>query len=360
IQVYRFKGGESQQPEEEFSTQLGESIRSIEGGCVSSSGYLDVVMATFGGRVCALTTESLKQAEAGDTFGRTVGGVNNQNRLKQLRKEVEALEKKIDHEKERLDHLEHGNGDHGEISYMPATPHFQVIRACHLDPFEAAYRISIEIPVPLDIVLLHSNVFMDLIDTSEEDMGQAICSITSLSPEGGDGICATYRCQEAMTRLMIKTRTTEGDYGDICLTVVAKTPSNKTAQVIHFPVKPLSLHHRLNSPDESMPDRPMNVLKLRGSFSMAVMHDWIGMCLPDLPPRPSGEEATVHFRNVYTGAVLSVEYRRGEAIARSDSVSSLAIVKELISKEATARRIQISDSFQVKTDSTTVGNFVLD
>lgn len=43
-----------------------------------------------------------------------------------------------------------------------------------------------------------------------------------------------------------------------------------------------------------------------------------------------------------------MSYRRGAAVLSSDSASTLAIVKELISKEATSRRVHITDSFQVR------------
>lgn len=60
---------------------------------------------------------------------------------------------------------------------------------------------------------------------------QAISSVSSLSLEDGGGICATYRCEGGVRRLRIRARTTEGDYGDVRLTVVAKTPPKKSAQV---------------------------------------------------------------------------------------------------------------------------------
>lgn len=46
-----------------------------------------------------------------------------------------------------------------------------------------------------------------------------------------------------------------------------------------------------------------------------------------------------------------MSYRRGAAVLSSDSASTLAIVKELISKEATARRVNITDSFQVRSSA---------
>lgn len=60
------------------------------------------------------------------------------------------------------------------------------------------------------------------------------------------------------------------------------------------------------------------------------------------------EEATLNFRNVFTGGILTASYRRGAAVLVSDSASTLAIVKELTSKEATARRVHITESFQVR------------
>lgn len=53
----------------------------------------------------------------------------------------------------------------------------------------------------------------------------------SLSPEDGGGICVIYRFDGEATRLRVRARTTEGDYGDIRLTVVANIPPRKSAQV---------------------------------------------------------------------------------------------------------------------------------
>lgn len=59
------------------------------------------------------------------------------------------------------------------------------------------------------------------------------------------------------------------------------------------------------------------------------------------------DAATLQFENVFTGGILTATYEQGSAVLRSDSVSALAIVKELISREATARRVSVTDTFQV-------------
>lgn len=57
-------------------------------------------------------------------------------------------------------------------------------------------------------------------------------------------------------------------------------------QVINFCIKPLSLHHRIH---EIAPDwlskRPLNSLVLQGNFAMQIAHDWLAMCLPEVPSR---------------------------------------------------------------------------
>ena len=50
-------------------------------------------------------------------------------------------------------------------------------------------------------------------------------------------------------------------------------------------MKPLSLHRRIHKLKTAVHARPMNALVLRGSFTMQVVHDWLAMCLPDVPPR---------------------------------------------------------------------------
>lgn len=51
----------------------------------------------------------------------------------------------------------------------------QAITSCTLDPEQGAYVISVETPVPLDLVLLHSAVHMDFLESDDDnnDRGQA-------------------------------------------------------------------------------------------------------------------------------------------------------------------------------------------
>lgn len=60
----------------------------------------------------------------------------------------------------------------------------QAITSCTLDPEEGAYVISVETPVHLDLVLLHSHVHMDLLESvDEDDLEQASTHLNKLKTQ---------------------------------------------------------------------------------------------------------------------------------------------------------------------------------
>lgn len=63
--------------------------------------------------------------------------------------------------------------------------------------------------------------------------------------------------------MSITLRSTEGDYGDLIVTVVtASVP--KAAKIIKFPLKPLSLHTRVHEFTNEEQQRPRNKLFFTG------------------------------------------------------------------------------------------------
>lgn len=56
--------------------------------------------------------------------------------------------------------------------------------------------------------------------------------------------------------------------------------------------------------------RPANTLRLKGQFSLAEMHTWVGFCLPEVPEKPpSGETAVFTFISTFLDTLLLVEYQ---------------------------------------------------
>lgn len=86
----------------------------------------------------------------------------------------------------------------------------------------------------------------------------------------------------------------------------------------------------------------MNTLTLRGNFSQGEVHNWISNCLPEVPGRiNSSDENVLVFKNVFLDTFLECKYSKGEAEFRSDNISTIAILKNFVTKEATKRHIKI-------------------
>lgn len=86
----------------------------------------------------------------------------------------------------------------------------------------------------------------------------------------------------------------------------------------------------------------MNTLTLKGNFSQGEMHSWISNCLPEVPERiNSNEENVLIFKNVFLETFLVCKYSKGEAEFRSDNISTISIMKDFVTKEATTRHIKI-------------------
>ena len=88
----------------------------------------------------------------------------------------------------------------------------------------------------------------------------------------------------------------------------------------------------------------MNTLTLKGNFSQGEMHSWISNCVPEVPEKNYSSDREYNllvFRNVFVGTFLICKYSKGEAEFKSDNVSTISIIKDYITKEATTKHIKI-------------------
>lgn len=337
VEVYGFD--EMDEPVHRFKQAMSESITSICGGCVSSSGYDEVIAATYAGWVLGLTTEP-QQKEAGPTTA-TQEPISEevQAKIDNLRLEIETLQQKVLKEREKYQFTAHS------ANALSAIPQFAINDKFALNRDDASYTLSIEVQVPIDNVLLQSDVPIDLLDV---DKNSAVVSYSACDIENGNFLLATYRCQANTTRLELKIRSIEGQYGTLQAYITPRIQP-KTCQVRQYSIKPLSLHQRTHVFDDS---KPMNMLKLMGHFSLAEVHSWVCFCLPEVPDRtPAGEQVSFHFLSTFLDTQLDCQYKKGEAIFKSDNISTISILKDVLSKEATKRKINLNISYDLNEDS---------
>ena len=291
LQVYGFDLG--REAERQFNENIGESVRSICAGVVISPEFDEIIVATYGGRVTSFTSEPMNEKSKADAYGRTKGTVQREENIVKIRKEIEKLKTTIEKEKVKL-------GADPSESNMLLNNVYKVNSNFALVPEIGGYIVSVEIPMPIDVVTLQSTVPLDLL---EVESNAAIVSRSQADPSKGNASLATYRCNEITNRLEFKVRTVEGQYGDIQALIVAKLDP-KSAQLVRFSIKPLSLHYRIL---DYTPDRLLNTLKFTGTFTAGQMHDFVCKCLPDIPPRANETEVSMCFKNgIYINIFKSI------------------------------------------------------
>uniref|UniRef100_H2Y5K2 Bardet-Biedl syndrome 7 protein homolog n=1 Tax=Ciona savignyi TaxID=51511 RepID=H2Y5K2_CIOSA len=332
---------------------FNESVTAVQGGVVGSLGFEEVVVSTYSGWVTGLTTEHLQKKVSGNFHA---GGTANaqdlvfdeetERKLETLRSEVELLQQQV--ENERTKHMQRtSKAVAANSNEMTHAPTFHVNDRFVLSPSDSSYKLSIEVQTAIDHIVLQSDVPIDLLDVESTS---AVVSYTK-NPPNPDGtpnadnfLLATYRCQANTTRLEVTVRSIEGQYGHLQAYIVPRLQP-KTCVLRRYPIKPLSLHQRVHDIDES---RAMSSLKLIGQFSLPEVHSWFVKCLPDLPDRtPTGDTATLHFRNIFLETQLVCTYRKGEAQVFSDNISTISILKDYLSREATLKKIALNIQYEV-------------
>ncbi|CAH2300645.1 Bardet-Biedl syndrome 7 isoform X1 [Pelobates cultripes] len=321
-----------------FEHALTESITSIQGGCVGKDGYDEIVLATYSGWVTGLTTEPVyKEAGPGEDIKISQ---EMQNKIASLRSELEQLQFKVLQERERYQQSSQSS------TAVSAVPVFSVNDKFTLNRDDASYSLILEVQMAIDNVLIQSDVPVDLLDV---DKNSAIVSFSICDTEtNGNFLLATYRCQANTTWMELKLRSIEGQYGTLQAYITPRIQP-KACQIRQYQIKPLSLHQRTHVIDES---RPMNTLSLTGQFSFAEIHSWVVFCLPEVPEKtPVGENITFYFQNTFLDTQLECSYRKGEGVFKSDNISTISILKDVLSKEATKRKINLNISYDITEES---------
>lgn len=342
-----------------FCRDIGESIQSIDAGIVSTCEYTEVLLATYSGKIISYTSEPVHARSQEDPYGRSVQTVNNENRIKFLRKELDGLKQRVDKEKDKLKK----NASNGPLTTaIRPFQDFPVISRFLLDPSHSAYTLSVELQSPIDLVVLRSAVSLEIVEFSE--IGTAVASVTPphllSSAAGEDGtnkFMASFRCQGQEKRLSVMVRTTEGELGDISVTIVCAA-APKSAKSLKLAVKPLSLHARVHDLTQQELDRPRCRIRFSGPASLLLLHEWLQTLFPDLPPHldESMSDLRYLFKNVCTDGVTIVEARKNEILFESESASVICIVKENITRLANYRRLQLEES--LSTNEASIPSFL--
>ncbi|XP_034303273.2 Bardet-Biedl syndrome 7 protein homolog isoform X3 [Magallana gigas] len=342
VEIYSYD--ESDEPIFRFKQQLSESVTSVQGGVIATQGFDEIICSTYAGWVLGLTSEQMSKGLSSTPI---IPDTAAKAKINSLKGELEELQQKVVTEREKYQQTATSK------TAISAVPHFDINDKFVLNREDASYTLSLELQLPIDNVLLQSDVPIDLLDVEKNS---AVVSYSACNPEEGNFLLATYRCQANTTRLELKIRSIEGQYGTLQAYITPRVQP-KTCRVKQYQIKPLSLHQRTHVFDDA---RPLNTIKLSGPFSLAEVHSWVCFCLPELPERtPPGDCITFHFVSTFLDTQLECVYsgsnakvtKKGEAIFRSDNISTISILKDVLTKEATKKKISLNITYEINDDS---------
>jgi Bardet-Biedl syndrome 7 protein len=82
------------------------------------------------------------------------------------------------------------------------------------------------------------------------------------------------------------------------------------------------------------------------------MNMWLSLCLADTPQHASEEGNIIYYKSLFTGSYLICEYGKGNAVIKSDSITTLTIINDSIVKSASVRKTVIDVSFELEDECT--------
>lgn len=167
-------------------------------------------------------------------------------------------------------------------------------------------------------------------------------SANAYLPNSSSQILATFRCQANTTRLEIKISSIEGQFGQFRAYVLTKvTP--KSCQVRTYSIKALSLHKRKYL--EARSGEETNRFVITGQFSLSEAYSWLYYTLPEISEKLSNpaNESRIEFtfQSTLVNTRLQIELTEGRMYFESDSVSTISILKDFLTREATRRSIPV-------------------
>uniref|UniRef100_A0A5K4F8K6 Bardet-Biedl syndrome 7-like protein n=1 Tax=Schistosoma mansoni TaxID=6183 RepID=A0A5K4F8K6_SCHMA len=339
-----------------YETNVNYHLTSVIAGRFSNVNYPELLCITYTGLIFGLTTQPIRKEISLDQPDPME--LQFMSKMDKLNEEISNLENQLQLMKLKQDQIEKQ-----QIHLIP----LELIYKFYLNKQLFIYCLNIETQLPIDHILIQSDCQIDLFNIEENT---AVNSLSECKKGDGNALLTTYRCQVNTTRFDIQFRTVEGHYGYVSVYVVPKINLSTmvACKCIKLLIHPLSLHCLTHHIEDEPLKRHWNSLQLTGNFSLTEMHNWLSMCLPETPERPtlikSGtsqaknndnqnieEFAQLFYKSIYLKSQLKCIYAKGYANLQSDNLTTIAILKDVLTKEATRKKIQLTINLDIQMDS---------
>jgi Bardet-Biedl syndrome 7 protein len=317
---------------------MGERVTCLKAGHVMRAESLSLLVGSFSGKLSSISIESDDKWTVQPPSCRANEIASLIAERKSLTTEVHDLQAQVAALREK----------HNKLDARPSivnTNVFHMHAILNLVPEEGCYMLTVNSSSDIDSVLVCSTAPLILLHSENPCRMVSSCTtVRDAKTNRPSRVNIAYHCLEPCKQLQIKVRTLEGQSG-MLTTQVFGACSPPVCQSSELAIMPLSLHRRLGVASERVDEiktRRMNKLVVSGDFTMAHIHSWIALCMPEMPDRVVAQQADAMFESTYTGTLLHISYMQGRATFLSDSATTLAIIQDTINLHATKSHMTIS------------------
>jgi Bardet-Biedl syndrome 7 protein len=381
VDLFSFNKNPDGQPVRLWSDNVAECVNTVDCGCVTNAAREEIVLHTYPGKVLSFTvceddakTQAVVPAQlqgpqealhANQAVPPPIAQYDAEVAPKvqilerkelETAQEIQMLKDFILTKKAEFAQLSSG----GRLTQQQAlaaadapmravTSNFGVREKMVVDE-TGLVAIHLEVDTAIESIAIQSDLDVELIDYGE--FGSNAVILPSKMPSKDAKMCALARPLDGdPKKVVLRFKVVEGLQGTIRCFITPKVVP-KSAQLKSFTVRPLSLHQRI---DLDPTDLPLSTIKIDGAFSAKDAHAWLFQCLPDVPQKYSSEgkegPTQLCFRSNFIGTVLVVKYQKGSIEFSSENLTTLTILKEFITKEATLRKIAVAMSSKLHPES---------
>ncbi|KAF9406484.1 hypothetical protein HW555_013163 [Spodoptera exigua] len=301
-----------EKPRLKYTYFCGEPVTSVVGGSVAAE-ESELLVATFSGRIFGLRSSHF-------ATGAKVPQDILATRRGKLEVEVARLEKQTANEREK--YQRNTRSLHAGLSTPPLLDiQYELLGATN----DGWQEVRITSAVPLDMLFINSNKKLAMqTDTA------AVLSICS-SKEAGSDLLASVRCQAGTRRVWVKMREISNSSTEsklegtrvLIYALPAGAPRVARLVTLKLPALPYYSSHEAVEKEE----RAWCQLEVSGNFSVAEMTSWLTEVLP--------------------GEFPDLLRIRGHAKFKSDNVSTIATIRNIVSNCSVEKSIRVEMSCDI-------------
>ncbi|RVE45979.1 hypothetical protein evm_009382 [Chilo suppressalis] len=329
----------TEKPRLKFTYFCGEPVTSVTGGSIGSEDN-ELLASTFSGRIFALRS---RRHASGSLAMANIPQEAFASRRSKLETEVARLEKQTANEREKYQRSTRSLN--AGLSAPPLLDIQCELTGAKEDGWQEARITS---AVPLDMLFVYCGRKLDMKTDSA-----AVLSICSSQGTNQD-LLATVRCQAGTRRLWVRMRYKVGinmriseSVSVLIYVLPAGAPRVARLLVVRMPLLPYYSQHENQSVENEL--RSWAEVLVTGSFSVAEMTSWLTEVLPGELPRPSNN---IVFSRSHTllKTILLCQYRRGNAVFKTDNISTLAVIRDIMSNCSVTKSIRVEITYDIPSD----------